>query len=527
MVWLRRLVLTSVVAVAATLAWSATALATVHSTLTLTGGKPSVPTPLSLDSFSWGIHSGSGTGGYSGRAHVKSPSVSGGEFSVTMASDKSGVKFALNDAGGSAFTTATVSLTHVPASTPYLQSVFHDVQVVSVSVGSTGGGAVPDMDLTFSYRSVEIEYAAESDCSLASRSWEGLSHVTPAVDPATGGVATDPLQTFLPVQLGTGGPGAVNVSDPTQADTLLNANGANGLSNLRAQTLATRLNVVSGALDPALVSSQLTQADTLLGAHKPSTWGSLDPGTQDQVNQLVDQFKSTDVPAAGCPMVPAGTTLVGAQTFALAGLVTDACTGAPVKGLSVSVMAAGDPGPVNLPTHSSEFGIPSIPDGIYELFVHGDGHHDLTLSGVQIAAAQAPITGVINGGTDIAVAMAPTSGCAPGATEPGPIQIPALNGNLFDQCSLRALSGGTANLVPPAGGTLPTVMVENGFTLDQLAAGTYGLSESAPGHQQILYTGGTLPAVQMPAQPSLLPDGSGARFGIIVVADPAPVGAAC
>ncbi len=115
----------------------------------------------------------------------------------------------------------------------------------------------------------------------------------------------------------------------------------------------------------------------------------------------------------------------------------------------------------------------------------------------------------------------------PARPSPGPIQIPALNGNLFDQCSLRALNGGTANLVPPAGGTLPTVMVENGFTLDQLAAGTYGLSESAPGHQQILYTGGTLPAVQMPAQPSLLPDGSGARFGIIVVADPAPVGAAC
>ncbi len=213
-----------------------------------------------------------------------------------MASDKSGVKFALNNAGGSAFTTATVSLTHVPASTPYLQSVFHDVQVVSVSVGSTGGGAVPDMDLTFSYRSVEIEYAAESDCSLASRSWEGLSHVTPAVDPATGGVATDPLQTFLPVQLGTSGPGAVNVGDPTQADTLLNANGANGLSNLRAQTLATRLNVVSGALDPALVSSPADAGRHAAGrsqAQHLGFAGSRHPGSGQPARRSVQEHRRT------------------------------------------------------------------------------------------------------------------------------------------------------------------------------------------------------------------------------------------
>ena len=55
----------------------------------------------------------------------------------------------------------------------------------------------------------------------------------------------------------------------------------------------------------------------------------------------------------------------------------------------------------------------------------------------------------------------------------------------------------------------------------------YGLSETVPGHQPVLLNGGGLPAVQMPAQPTVLPDGSGARFGIIAALQPEPVGAAC
>jgi hypothetical protein len=105
--------------------------------------------------------------------------------------------------------------------------------------------------------------------------------------------------------------------------------------------------------------------------------------------------------------------------------------------------------------------------------------------------------------------------------------LPAIQGGLYDQCSLQALNGGTANLVPPAGGSIPLPMTGNGFILGNLAQGSYGLNETVPGHQQILYTGNTLPAVQMPAQPAVGADHSGARFGIIVVAQPAPIGTPC
>jgi hypothetical protein len=103
------------------------------------------------------------------------------------------------------------------------------------------------------------------------------------------------------------------------------------------------------------------------------------------------------------------------------------------------------------------------------------------------------------------------------------VQLPAVQGGLYDQCNLQALNGGTASLVPPAGGSIPLLMTENGFILGNLAPGGYGLAETAPGYQQILYTGNTLPAVQMPAQPAVGADHSGARFSIIIVAQPAPV----
>ncbi len=92
---------------------------------------------------------------------------------------------------------------------------------------------------------------------------------------------------------------------------------------------------------------------------------------------------------------------------------------------------------------------------------------------------------------------------------------------------MAALTGGTANLVTPAGGQLPTAINGNLFTLDDLAAGGYGLDEEVSGYQPVLYTGPTLPAVQMPAQPAAFADGSAARFGLIIVVEPEPVGAAC
>jgi len=70
-------------------------------------------------------------------------------------------------------------------------------------------------------------------------------------------------------------------------------------------------------------------------------------------------------------------------------------------------------------------------------------------------------------------------------------------------------------------------MTGNRFVLGNLSQGSYGLNAMVPSHQQVLYTGGVLPAVQMPAQPAVGADHSGARFSIIVVAQPAPIGVPC
>ena len=524
--WSRRSVLATAVSLGAMLVWAPAALASVQSTLTLGGGSPPIPGALTLQTFSWGTAQ-SGTGGYSGHSHVKAQSVSGGEFSVTMVADKTASKLASAAISGTVFSSATLSSVHPPSSTPYLVVDFTDVQVESFATGTSGGDVTPTLRLTFAYRNAELDYAPESTCSLGARSWMGLSQVTPAADPATGGSSVDALTEFLPIQLGDGGPGMVNVADPSQADSLLKVDGANGLSNLRAQTLATRLNVGAGALDPAVVQSQLSQADALLGAHRPGSWGQLPPATQSQINQLVDQFKSTDVPAAGCPLVPQSARLTPPQTFALAGLASDACSGAPIKGLSVEAQRAGDPGPISLPVSHSAFGIPSLEPGTYALTITGAGHNGLTVPAVQIPAVQSTTGGAWSQGTDAAVALSPAGGCGHGSVNPGPQQLPALQGALYDQCTLGALSGGSASLVPPAGGSIPLPMTGNGFILGNLAQGSYGLNEAVPGHQQVLYAGGTLPAVQMPAQPAVGADHSGARFSIIVVAQPAPIGVPC
>lgn len=527
----RRSAIAMALGVVMALVWSSPALAAVNTTLTLSGISgpgPKYAPVMTLQSYTWGS-GGSHTGGYTGKALVRSPSVSGGEFSVGAASDKSIVNLALVMTDGRQFATATLSATHVPDSGPYFRAVFSQVFVESISIlPRSFGSDVPGVHITFAYQSVNLEYTPASTCSLGSRTWLNLSRATPAVDPALAGTATDSMQPFLPVQLGVAGPGQVAVGAPSQADTLLGANGANGISNLRAQTLATRLDIGDGSLDQALVSSQLTQADQYIGADKPSAWGSLDPSTQSSINQLVSQLAGANTPATGCPLVPQGDTLTPPPTPALAGLVTDACTGAPVNGLTANLTAPGLPGPITLLTGNNEFEISTLAAGTYQLNISGSGHTTFTLPAVQIPAAGAPPqVGAFAGGLQVAVAMAPTGGCAPGKTPVGPASIQALNGGLFDKCTLMSLNGGSVNLVPPAGGTIPAIMRENGFTLAELAAGTYGLSESVSGYQQVQLNGGTLPAVQMPGQPAMQADGSGARFAIIAVLEPVAVGAAC
>ncbi len=279
------------------------------------------------------------------------------------------------------------------------------------------------MRVTFEFQSAQVLYAAESSCSLAAKSWSNYSQVTPAVDPA-GGLAADVLDEFLPIQVGSAGPGAVEVADPALADTLLGGEGANGLKNLRAQTLATRLNVSAGAIDPAVVETELDQADALVGAHAPGGWARLDPATQTQVNQLVSDLKSTNVPASGCPAVPqvARLTDPGAGTFTLAGVVTDTCTGAPIHQPQVTADASTNPGPIQLPVSHSQFGIGSLAAGTYVLTVSGGGYSTMTLPAVQIPAAQgSPLAGGFADGSQIAIGLAPLAGCRPGAKDPGPI----------------------------------------------------------------------------------------------------------
>src|SRR4029079_6895402 len=159
--------------------------------------------------------------------------------------------------------------------------------------------------------------------------------------------------------------------------------------------------------------------------------------------------------------------------------------------------------------------------------ITGAGHNALTVPAVQVPAVPPTTGGAWAEGVGVAVALAPAGGCTHVGRDPGPVQLPALQGGLYDQCSLGALSGGTTSLVPPAGGSTPLPMTGNRFVLGTLSQGSYGLNAIVPSHQQVLYTGGVLPAVQMPAQPAVGADHSGARFSIIVVAQPAPIGVPC
>ena len=63
--------------------------------------------------------------------------------------------------------------------------------------------------------------------------------------------------------------------------------GSDGLKDLRAQTLATRLNVSAGAIDLAAVETELGQADALVGAHAPGGVGlGSTQATDTEMNQL-------------------------------------------------------------------------------------------------------------------------------------------------------------------------------------------------------------------------------------------------
>ena len=526
----RRFVLVMTLAIAMAFAWSVPAYASVRSTLSLTGITgvgPKIAPVFTLQSYSWGSGYGSHTSGYSGRAAVKSESVGSGQLTISIASSKWMQSLMQAAALGRHFANGTLAAIRNGDASPYFQATFTDVYVVDARVNTRqGNSADPTASITFGYAGVTLQYSAPSNtCSIGRKTWLGFSHATPALGAGGGGTATDPLTEFLPLQIGDAGPGQVSVGGSSQADTLLTANGANGISNLRAQTLATRLNISAGGLDPTAVGAQLTQADTILGADTPSMWGSLDAGTQATITGLVNQLAGANTPATGCPLVPQVATLSPPQVPALAGIITDACTGAPVTGLQVSLDAPGLPGPIALATGTGEYTGPTVPAGTYTLTITGNGHNPFTLAGVQIPVQDPSIAGM--SGVGIEISMSLIGGCAPGKNPLGAPQVPAFTGGLFDRCTLMSLNGGTMNLVPPAGGMVPTNPNDNWFTITDLAAGSYGISETVPGYTGVTTTGGTLPAVQMPAQPSPFADGSAARYAIIAVLEPAPVAGGC
>ena len=517
-------------AIAIPLVWSASAFAASTSTLTLTGitgaGTKIAPV-LTAQTFSWGIGFGSQTGGYTGKGQVRSQSVSGGEFTITVASDKSIASLMNAAAAGRHFADGSLEVRKAGETDPYLTASFTDLVIAKLQMGTNPNNSLPTASLTFAYQSVSLQYAAQStDCSLGRQTWLNMSHATPAVDPATGGIATDALTEFMPVVLGNAGPGHVSVGSAAQADSLLTANGANGLANLRAQTLAARMNISAGGLDPTSVSSQLTQSDQFLGAHAPSSWGSLDAATQSSIIAVVNQLsgkRSSHRLSAG----------------ALCGNA-DAAVGARAgRDRQRRLHGGARERPARQPRRAGTAWSDQPGDGARRVHrphrpvgpVHAHHHrqqprHRRLTGGADTRGADVRVGRVhrrrhhrrVDGPHRRLRARQESAGRS---QDPGHQRQPVQP--VHAGCAQRR----TMNLVPTAGGTISTNRLENGFTLQNLAAGTYGLSESVPGYAGVTVNGGGLPAVQMPAQPASFADGSAARYMIIVVAEPAPETGGC
>jgi hypothetical protein len=105
--------------------------------------------------------------------------------------------------------------------------------------------------------------------------------------------AVSPL---LPQWLGSvGGAESLEVSTSGQASSVLNKAGSqNGIVSLRAQLLAAKLNIASGA-DGSEVAQTITAADAFLATHGLNAWTSLSKAEKSDVRawaEILDEFNS-------------------------------------------------------------------------------------------------------------------------------------------------------------------------------------------------------------------------------------------
>ncbi len=190
---------------------------------------------------------------------------------------------------------------------------------------------------------------------------------------------------------------------------------------------------------------------------------------------------------------------------ALAGFVTDACTGLPILGgLDVSVV--GPDGGIAKPPNPNRLGLfsfPSLAPGTYQLLVSAPGYDPLGadpatggLPGVMVAKPPGPPAlpagQSLSIGLILSIGLAPT--VTPGTCKPPNPNLPALAGRGIDAATGRGLAGlvvGMAPLVidpttgasPPGPPTLPAFSPLFGFfVFPALAPGDYLFSASAPGH---------------------------------------------
>lgn len=130
-------------------------------------------------------------------------------------------------------------------------------------------------DLTYDFGFVPPPPAG---CTLTIGYWKTHAGFT--------GNNADVVSQYLPIWLGTaGGVASTQVTTATQAVSILSMSGgaSNGIVKLKAQLLAAKLNIASGA-SSAAVSATIATADAFLATNAASSWSSLPNQTKAQVN---------------------------------------------------------------------------------------------------------------------------------------------------------------------------------------------------------------------------------------------------
>ena len=231
---------------------------------------------------------------------------------------------------------------------------------------------------------------------------------------------------------------------------------------------------------------------------------------------------------------------------ALAGIVTDACTGLPILGgLDVSVV--GPDGGLVKPPNPNRLGLfsfPSLVPGAYQLLVSAPGYSALGPNpatggspGVTVTRPPGPPNlpagQSVSIGLVLAIGLAPT--VTPGTCKPPNPNLPALAGRGVDAATGRGLAGlvvGMAPLVidpttgalPPGPPILPAFSPLFGlFVFPALAPGDYLFSASAPGHLALgddptkpPNPNGPGVTVTMPPGPPNLPTGQSVSEGLVL-----------